>query len=94
MAEYTTGTALSSDSAGMHATHTLPIKLRAMSDAGFTQLELGFPDLEQYTTQEYNGDYKKLDNEGNGDLEKLCEVARKVRELCHTLGMEVLVVHP
>lgn len=94
MAEFTTATAYSTDSMGMHPTHTLPVKLRAIHDAGFTQVELSFPDLEAYTEQESNGQYMKLDKEGKGDLDKLCEAARKVRRMCHELGIEVLVVHP
>ncbi|EKM57748.1 uncharacterized protein PHACADRAFT_170959 [Phanerochaete carnosa HHB-10118-sp] len=74
--------------------HTLPIKLRAIYDAGFTQVEVGLPDLETYAHQEFNGDYNKLDEGGKGDLDKLCEAAKKVRGLCHELGIEVLVVHP
>lgn len=94
MAEFATAVAYSTDSAGMHPSHTLPVKLRAIYDAGFTHVEVGFPDLEAYAHQEFNGGYKKLDDEGKGDLDKLCEVAKKVRGLCHELGIEVLVVHP
>ncbi|GJE85429.1 xylose isomerase-like protein [Phanerochaete sordida] len=78
----------------MHPSHTLPIKLRAIYDAGFTHVEVGFPDLEAYAAQEWNGDYQKLDEKGGGDVDKLCQVAKKVKTLCQELGMEILVVHP
>lgn len=94
MADFTTGIAYSTDSAGMHPSHTLPIKLRAIYDAGFTQVEIGFPDLETFAEQEFEGNYKKLDDAGKGDVEKLCQVAAKVRSLCDELGMHILVVHP
>ena len=94
MSEFTTAVAYSTDSAGMHPSHTLPVKLRAIFDAGFTQVELGFPDLETYAEQVFKANYKKLDNAGQGDIEKLCEVAGQVRQVCHELGMEILVVHP
>jgi len=85
--------AYSTDSAGMHASHSLPKKLAAISKAGFTHVELAFPDLESYASQ-LNPGYKSLGRNGSGDLEVLCEVARKVREMCEELGMGVLVVHP
>ena len=94
MAEFATAIAYSTDSAGMHPSYTLPVKLRAIYDAGFTQVEIGFPDLEAYAGQESNGDYKNLDDAGKGDIDKLCDTARKVRTLCHELGLEALVVHP
>ena len=77
----------------MHPSHTLPLKLRAISEAGFSHVELAFPDLEAYATQEYPG-YQKLDASGRGDIEKLCNAARDVRALCQASGMKILAVHP
>ncbi|KAH9848733.1 xylose isomerase-like protein [Lenzites betulinus] len=93
MSEITTAVAYSTDSAGMHPSHTLPIKLRAIADAGFTQAELAFPDLEAFAGQEFPG-YQKLDERGCGDLDKLVQVAGKVRQLCEELGLLILAVHP
>ena len=94
MAEFATAVAYSTDSAGMRPLHTLPIKLRAIYDAGFTQAELGFPDLEAYAAQEIAG-YQKLDGDnGQGDLDKLVLAAKKVGELCRELGISMLAVHP
>ena len=94
MGELTTAVAYSTDSAGMHPLHTLPVKLRAIHDAGFTQVEVGFPDLEAFAGQECNEGYQKLNDAGRGDVDKLCKVAKQVRGLCDELGMEILVVHP
>lgn len=77
----------------MNPAHTLPMKLRAIAQAGFPQVEIGFPDLEAYASQAFPG-YKKLDNSGKGDLYNLLKTAKEVRELCRELGLKVLVVHP
>ena len=85
--------AYSTDSAGMHSSHTLPLKLQAIAEAGFAAAELGFPDLEVYAEQEHPG-YKKLDERGKGDLDTLVQAATKIRELCSELGLSILAVHP
>lgn len=93
MAQLTSSLAYSTDSAGMHPSHTLPIKLRAIAEAGFAQAELAFPDLEAYAEQEFAG-YSKLDGQGRGDLDRLVQAAEKIRELCQELGISILAVHP
>ncbi|KAI0353900.1 xylose isomerase-like protein [Trametes cingulata] len=93
MSDITTALAYSTDSAGMHPSHTLAIKLRAIADAGFTQAELAFHDLEAYAEQEFPG-YQKLDEHGSGDLDKLLQAADKVKKLCEELGLSILAVHP
>ncbi|KAI0765854.1 xylose isomerase-like protein [Trametes elegans] len=93
MSDITTSLAYSSDSAGMHPSHTLPIKIRAIAEAKFQQVEIAFPDLEAFAAQEFPG-YRKLDNNGNGDLDKLVQAAEKVKKLCEELGLTVLAVHP
>ncbi|KAI0821836.1 xylose isomerase-like protein [Trametes gibbosa] len=92
MSEINTALAYSTDSAGMHPSHTLPIKLRAITDAGFTQAELAFSDLETYAGEEFPG-YRKLDERGSGDLFDLVQAAGKVKELCAELGLSILAVH-
>ncbi|KAI0064489.1 xylose isomerase-like protein [Artomyces pyxidatus] len=67
-------------SAGMHPSHTLAVKLRAIAASGFKLTEIAFPDLEAYAAQQYPG-YRKLDNLGRGDLECLCAVADEIRAL-------------
>ncbi|EMD32278.1 hypothetical protein CERSUDRAFT_118976 [Gelatoporia subvermispora B] len=85
--------AYSTDSAGMHPSHTLPLKLHAIAEAGISQVELGFPDLEAYAEQEFS-DYKKLDDRGQGDIDKLVEAAGKIKALCEKLELNILVMHP
>ncbi|KAI0038872.1 xylose isomerase-like protein [Auriscalpium vulgare] len=80
-------------SAGMHPSHNLPLKLRAIAGSGFKLAEIAFPDLEAYAAQNHSG-YQKIDNAGRGDIDLLCEVAREIEALCVELGMKVLAVHP
>lgn len=61
--------------------------------AGFSQAELAFPDLEAYAEQEYPT-YRKLDEHGRGDFDKLLQVADTVRKLCDELRISILAVHP
>ena len=77
----------------MNSMHTLPSKLQAIAQAGFPQVEIGFPDLEAYASQLFHG-YKKLDDTGNGDLYSLLKTASQVSDLCRELGLKILVVHP
>ncbi|KAJ3551158.1 hypothetical protein NM688_g4881 [Phlebia brevispora] len=85
--------AYSTDSAGMHPSHTLPLKLQAIAATGFSQVELAFPDLEAFTAQQFPG-YKVLDHMGNGGLEELCQAAQQIRMLCDELALQILVIHP
>lgn len=93
MSHLTTSLAYSTDSAGMHPSHTLPLKLRAIAEAGFPSVELGFPDLEAFAEQEHPG-YQKLDESGKGGLDTLVRAATTVRQLCSEQGLSVLAVHP
>ena len=85
--------AYSTDSAGMHPSHTLPLKLQAIAEAGFAAAETSFPDLEAYAEQEHPGS-KMLDESGKGDLDMLVQAATKIRKLCSELGLSILAVHP
>lgn len=80
-------------SAGMHAKHTLPLKLEAIAEAGFKWTEIAFPDLEQYASSKFSA-YAKLDNTGLGDTVKLMEAATEIHDLCRRLGLQVLTVMP
>jgi len=82
-------------SAGMHECHTLPLKLQAIADAGFTSVEMGFPDLQQYAQQKLGDLYKPLsDEDGSGDLTSLKQIARDIRLLLDNLNLEVLCLQP
>lgn len=80
-------------SAGMHPSHTLPMKLEAIAEAGFKWTEIAFPDLEQYASSKFEG-YKNLNDSGEGDLDKLVKAASDIRSLCDKLGLQVLTVMP
>lgn len=81
-------------SAGMHPTHTLPLKLQAIADAGFKYAEVAFPDLEALASFTFNGEYKQLDEKGEGDVSKLVDTAIEVNKICGSLGLKVLTVMP
>lgn len=80
-------------SAGMHPTHTLPLKLEAIATAGFKWAEIAMPDLEKYASSKFDN-YKNLDDTGAGDIHKLLEAASEIRELCQRLGIRALSVMP
>ena len=80
-------------SAGMHSTHTLPLKLEAISRAGFEWTEVALHDLEQYAAIK-NKNYSKLDSTGSGDIDELVEAASQIHTLCQKLGLRVLTLMP
>jgi hypothetical protein len=86
-------TAYATASAGMHPSHTLPNKLRALARAGCTAAEIAFPDLEAYASSLHDR-YKQLDDAGRGDLDALLGAARQIRKLMQELGVRALTVMP
>lgn len=86
-------TSYATASAGMHPSHTLPLKLRAIADAGFKWTEIAFPDLEQCASAMVK-DYTKIDDAGAGDVETLVKAAETIHDLCKELGLRVLTVMP
>jgi hypothetical protein len=86
-------TAYATASAGMHPSHTLPVKLRVIAGAGFKHVEIAFPDLEAYAKSLHSG-YNQLDKRGEGDLEHLLSAARKTKGLMDELDLKALTVMP
>jgi hypothetical protein len=86
-------TAYATASAGMHPAHTLPKKLRAIADAGFTAVEIAFPDLEAYAAS-LKPDYENLNSRGEGDLKGLLDATKKIKILVDNLGLDVLTLMP
>ncbi|KAL5481138.1 hypothetical protein ACEPAI_10079 [Sanghuangporus weigelae] len=86
-------TSYATASAGMHPSHTLPAKLKAVVEAGFKWTEIAFPDLENYASSKYEG-YRKIDISGAGDIDKLLGSAKDIDLLCRQLGLGVLTVMP
>jgi hypothetical protein len=80
-------------SAGMHPSHTLPKKLKAIAAAGFAATEIAFPDLEDYAASKNSG-YKKLDDAGEGDLHTLLAAAGDIRTLLDELKLKALTIMP
>jgi len=82
-------------SAGMHESHTLPLKLKAISAAGFESIELGMPDLQAYASQQLGSSFHQLsDDDGSGDLASLLDVAKDIKKLCDSLNLSVLCLQP
>lgn len=73
-----------SPSLGMHASHTLPKKIEAISKAGYQALEMAMPDLLAYAGLE-------SDDESPA---KLREAATEIGRLCREAGLKVLVLQP
>ncbi|KAH8152619.1 uncharacterized protein LAJ45_03460 [Morchella importuna] len=76
-------------SLGMHPTHTLPLKLSAISTAGYQGFELGFDDLLSFARQ-----YLRISDLAEDDYDNLCTAAGEVGRLCDELELEVLVFQP
>lgn len=73
-------------SAGSRPEHTLPLKLGAIASAGFQSIELGVPDLIQYTKQEIGDTF-----EGEEDWDALEQAAKTIRHKCEELGLVSLI---
>lgn len=67
---------------------SLPRKLQAISAAGFSAIELAFPDLQGFAAHFLGRDVAV---DGYGDL---CSAAREVARLCDELGLQVLMLQP
>ena len=75
-------------SIGYKKEHTLPEKLKAISKAGFSAIELSMPDVLTYG-QEVTG--REIDPKDYGTLQN---VGKKIRELCVQSGLKVLMLQP
>ena len=75
-------------SIGYKKKHTLPEKLKAISTAGFTAIELSMPDILTYG-QDLKG--KEVNPK---DYATLQAVGSKIKELCDQRGLKVLMLQP
>lgn len=75
-------------SIGCGASDTLPRRLEAVSRAGFTAIELSFPDILDYG--EHLLGHTIRPNDYNG----LTSVAREIRTLCKANGLSVMMLQP
>lgn len=67
---------------------TLPRRLDAISAAGFTAIELSFPDILDYGLQ-ITGE-----NIGPIDYPKIIPIAEEIRKLCDSRGLKIMMLQP
>ncbi|KAL8921478.1 MAG: hypothetical protein Q9172_003983 [Xanthocarpia lactea] len=63
-------------------------KLKAIADAGFQGIELGFPDLLSFASQTYNQDVDAQ------DFDTLCDAGRKVKNMCEDVALKIVMLQP
>lgn len=75
-------------SIGCGASDTLPRRLEAIGKAGFTAIELSFPDILDYGEQLLGHEIPP------DDYNELASVAREIRTLCKANGLTVMMLQP
>ena len=80
--------AYASCSIGCSPSDTLPRKLEALSKAGFTSIELSFPDILDYAAHQ-QGQPVSSDK-----FSELVIVAHRNRELCETNSLTIMMLQP
>ncbi|KAM0418775.1 hypothetical protein ACHAPT_012285 [Fusarium lateritium] len=68
--------------------HTLHQKVEAAAAAGFSAIELGFPDLLSYAKSALNKDIKE------DDYQSLCEAGTQARSLCERHDVKIALLQP
>ncbi|KAL8931884.1 MAG: hypothetical protein Q9216_007039 [Gyalolechia sp. 2 TL-2023] len=63
-------------------------KLKAIADAGFRGIELGFPDLLSFASKRRNAQVKPQ------DFDTLCDVGREVKQLVEESGLKIVMLQP
>ena len=80
--------AYASCSIGCSSSDTLPGKLEALSNAGFTSIELSFPDILEYAAH-LQGKLISSDN-----FSELVIVAHGIRKLCEANSITIMMLQP
>ncbi|KAI0475769.1 3-dehydroshikimate dehydratase [Xylariaceae sp. FL0804] len=75
-------------SIGHKESHTLPLKLKAIADAGFDAIELSMPDVLAY------GKMLRGQEPDPGDYDTLVEIGRAVRAQAAEHGLRILMLQP
>lgn len=83
--------AYASCSIGCKEEHTLPKRLDAISDAGFTGIELSMPDLVSFANLNIQSGSQSI---GDHDFEALVDAARELKSLLNTKGLKVMMIQP
>lgn len=68
--------------------HPLDQKLKAIAAAGFTGIELGFPDLLSFASQKLGRDV------GPQEFDILCNAGGEVKGMCEELGLKIVMLQP
>ncbi|EMC91368.1 hypothetical protein BAUCODRAFT_325612 [Baudoinia panamericana UAMH 10762] len=86
------------DDPNLKDAHTLPKKLDAIAAAGFTGIELGFPDLLSFANQHLRPAEQDssagTDEIDEYDYPNLCAAARVVKTMCDAKGLTVVMLQP
>jgi sugar phosphate isomerase/epimerase len=75
-------------SIGCRASDTLPQRLEAIGKAGFSAIELSFPDILEYAEQLLGHEVPP------DDYVELAFVAREIRTLCKANNLDVMMLQP
>jgi sugar phosphate isomerase/epimerase len=80
--------AYASCSIGSKPSDTLPQKLEAISNAGFTAIELSFPDILAYAESFFS---TKI---APDDYPELCRAAQEIGKMCRAVKLEIMMLQP
>ncbi|KAH6646018.1 3-dehydroshikimate dehydratase [Truncatella angustata] len=75
-------------SIGYKESHTLPIKLKAIADAGFDAVELSMPDIQAYGKFLYG---QEIDEK---DYDTLVKVGKEIKKQVDEHGLKILMLQP
>lgn len=75
-------------SIGCKSSDTLPRKLEALSEAGFTAIELSFPDILEH------GKNVQGHSISPDDYSELVKVAHGIRDLCEANSLRIMMLQP
>jgi sugar phosphate isomerase/epimerase len=75
-------------SIGCSPNDTLPRKLEAIAGAGFTAIELSFPDILDYATQVLGREL------ASDNYAELLPVAGEIRKLCEAKNLSIMMLQP
>jgi sugar phosphate isomerase/epimerase len=75
-------------SIGSKAEHTLPKKLEAISNAGFSAIELSMPDILTFASQYLRKEVSPY------DYDDLVTASKVIKGMCDAKGLKVLMLQP
>lgn len=81
-------TSFASCSIGYDDSHTLPLKLDAISQAGFQAIELSFPDILAFGKLHTGKEVKE------DDYDTLSDVAKEIAKLCEDRKLKIMMLQP